>query len=275
MLCQTLQKSNLHTHTNFCDGADTPEEIVKEAIRQGMDAIGFSGHSYTPIDTSYCMTREGTEKYRAEIERLKKVYGNRIKILSGIELDYYGEFPNVFYDYIIGSVHYVLLNGEYCVVDISEQTMVNDVQRHCKGDYFRYAREYYRAVAELPKKTQCDIVGHFDLVTKFNGGGKLFNEDSPHYLKYAYEALDALLDEDVIFEVNTGAISRGYRKTPYPAARFLRYIYEKGGHVTMSSDAHRKENLMFGFNETANLLLICGFRSVLTMTDRGWKEVPI
>ena len=27
--------SNYHTHTTYCDGADTPEELVLEAIRLG------------------------------------------------------------------------------------------------------------------------------------------------------------------------------------------------------------------------------------------------
>lgn len=270
-----LQKSNLHTHTNFCDGKNTPEEIVREAIALGMETIGFSGHSYTPHDTSYCMTREGTEQYRAEIERLKQVYGDRIRILCGIELDYYGEKLCAKYDYIIGSVHYVLLNGEHCVVDINEQTMKDAVQKYCKGDYFHYTREYYRAVAGIVDQTNCDIVGHFDLVTKFNEGGRLFDESDPRYLKPAFEALDALLSKDVVFEVNTGAISRGYRKDPYPASCFLRYLCEKNGRVTMSADAHRKENLLYGFDETAMLLKNCGFRSVLTMTDHGWEEVPL
>ena len=55
-----LIKSNLHTHTTFCDGVDTPEEMVQAALGLRMDTIGFSGHSFTPIDTSYCMTERAT-----------------------------------------------------------------------------------------------------------------------------------------------------------------------------------------------------------------------
>ena len=36
---------DLHVHTTFSDGKNTPEEIVLEAIRRGMDTIGFSDHS--------------------------------------------------------------------------------------------------------------------------------------------------------------------------------------------------------------------------------------
>ena len=40
-----LIKSNVHTHTVFCDGADTPERMVLAAISAGMDTLGFSHHS--------------------------------------------------------------------------------------------------------------------------------------------------------------------------------------------------------------------------------------
>ena len=38
-------KSNLHTHTTFCDGKNTPEDVVKEAMERGFDIIGFSAHA--------------------------------------------------------------------------------------------------------------------------------------------------------------------------------------------------------------------------------------
>ena len=43
-------ESNYHTHSTFCDGADSPEELVIEAIRLGCPEIGFSGHSYLKED---------------------------------------------------------------------------------------------------------------------------------------------------------------------------------------------------------------------------------
>ena len=57
-----MLKTNYHTHSTFCDGKDTPEEMVKTAIEKGFDVIGFSGHGYVK-DSSYAMTRENTEKY--------------------------------------------------------------------------------------------------------------------------------------------------------------------------------------------------------------------
>ena len=35
---------NLHTHSTYCDGADTPEEMIETALEKGFTSIGFSGH---------------------------------------------------------------------------------------------------------------------------------------------------------------------------------------------------------------------------------------
>ena len=99
--------SNYHTHTIFCDGKDTPEELVQEAIRLGCPEIGFSGHSYTAFDESWCMSKEGTKEYKACVRSLQKKYAGQIRILLGVEQDLYSEEPTDEYDYIIGSVHYV------------------------------------------------------------------------------------------------------------------------------------------------------------------------
>ena len=86
-------KCNLHTHTRFCDGKDSPEEIVEAALALGFQTLGFSGHSYTSFDDSCCMTGEREEKYRQEIARLKEEYSDKIRILCGIEQDFYSDYP--------------------------------------------------------------------------------------------------------------------------------------------------------------------------------------
>ena len=62
---------NLHTHSTYCDGHDTPEETVLRAIELGFDTIGFSGHSHMYFSPLIGMTPEATEAYKQEIARLK------------------------------------------------------------------------------------------------------------------------------------------------------------------------------------------------------------
>ena len=73
--------ANYHTHTTFCDGKNTPEEVILSAIEKGFSAIGFSGHSYTPYDLRYCMP--DPEAFRKAIPPLKEKYKNQIQVYLG------------------------------------------------------------------------------------------------------------------------------------------------------------------------------------------------
>ncbi len=276
MNLQLLIKSNLHTHTTFADGKHTAEEVVLSAIAGGMEVLGFSEHSFHAHPTVFGMqSPERQEEYRREIERLKGVYADCIKILCGVEQDSHSGIPTDVYDYVIGSVHYIKLDGEFCCADFSAETTIDAINKHCGNDPMVYAKAYFEAIANVEKDTQCDIVGHFDLLSKFNEKVPIFDTTDPRYIKAGLEALDALLERDVIFEVNTGAMARGYRTTPYPAPIFLHRIAEKRGNVTLSSDSHNKDYLTYGFDKALQILKASGIGSVLTMTKDGWKNIAI
>ena len=276
MKLQHLTQSNLHTHTRFADGKHTAEQVVLSAIDKGMEVLGFSEHSFHSHPTVFGMkSPEAQQEYRKEIFRLQQVYADRIKILCGIEQDSFSGIPTDVYDYVIGSVHYLCLQGEMCSVDLSAEATRDAIIRHCGGDPIAYAKAYFESVARVEDDTQCDIIGHFDLLTKFDERAAIFDTNDPRYIKAGLEALDALLEKDVIFEVNTGAISRGYRTTPYPSPIFLRRIAEKRGNVILSSDAHNKDHLTYGFDAAVQIIKASGIGSVLTMTPKGWKNITI
>lgn len=244
---------DLHVHTNFCDGKNSPEEMVIAAIDVGMECIGFSAHSYTFFDESYCLKKERTDEYRAEINRLKEKYLGRIEILCGIEQDYYSDMPTEGYDFVIGSVHY-LKNGEvYIPVDERRQILCDAVKKYYGGDFYAMAEEYYRTVSDVAGRTNADIIGHFDLVSKFNEGNSLFDESDERYVHAYRGAVDKLIDYNIPFEINTGAISRGYRSVPYPAVPILDYIRKKGGKTILTSDSHSTETLCYQFDKWENI----------------------
>ncbi len=235
--------NNYHTHTRYCDGKDSPEELVLEAIALGCGELGFSGHSFVPFDDC-CMSVEGTEAYKREIRALRERYAGQIKILLGVEQDYYSPMPTEDYEYVIGSVHYVCKDGEYLPVDLSRDAQIRIVREHYAGDFYAFAEDYYALVGEVRRKTGCDIVGHFDLITKFNEDGSLFDTSHPRYRAAARKALDRLCRKPVIFEINTGAIARGYRTTPYPEPFILEELQRRGMPLILSSDCHDKRFLL-------------------------------
>ena len=248
-----LANANYHTHTVFCDGKDSPEDLVREAIRRGCPAIGFSGHSYYSFDDC-CMSPEGTEEYISEIRRLKEVYKKSIQIDLGIEQDIFSSIDRTAFDYVIGSVHYVPKNGKNCSVDFSPDDFSENVRDVFDGDYFAFAEAYYQLVGRVYEVTKCDIVGHFDLITKFNEADRLFSTKDIRYQKAANEALEQLIEAPVLLEINTGAMARGYRSSPYPADELIRKWKKAGKKLILSSDCHEKTDLLYGFSNYIHCL---------------------
>lgn len=246
---------NLHTHTFYCDGKDSPEALADKAVEQGFRVLGFSGHAYSKNDEAFCMSRADTRKYRADILALKEQYRGKLDIYLGVERDYFGEIDDEPYDYIIGSLHYTKASdGTLLCVDESEEAMVRNVEHYFGGDYRAYVESYYEILADVVEKTGADIVGHFDLVTKFNEGGKYFDENALWYKKAALRALAKVAAHHPIFEINTGAMARGYRTSPYPAKFLIGEIVRLGCPLILSSDCHDRENLNFGFSEISREL---------------------
>lgn len=246
-------RRDFHVHTTFCDGKNTPEEIILSAISMKMDKIGFSGHSYTFFDEEYCMKKDDIEKYTAEISYLKKKYDAKIEILCGIEQDFYSDMKTDGFDYVIGSVHYIKTCDEYFSVDNNVETLMYALKKYYDGDIYALCEDYFDTVSKIPEKINADIIGHFDIVSKFNEKHNLFDEDNPRYVSAYRTAVDKLIKYDIPFEINTGAISRGYKTLAYPAPKIIDYIKEKGGKFILSSDSHSKSTLCFEFEKYAQL----------------------
>ena len=237
---------DLHMHTIWSDGTNTAEEMVQEAIRKGLETVGISDHS----SGDPCgMTLEQSADYRAEIARLKEKYAGQIRVLCGLERDYFtDDFAD--YDYTIGSVHWLAMpDGHRVPIDYMAEKLREGTEKYFGGDFYALAEAYYAMMAKVVEVTKCDIIGHFDLITKFIEQDSAFDTNHPRYVKAWQQAADELLKTGKPFEVNTGAISRGYRTTPYPAKEIRDYIRAHGGKLIMSSDAHAKENIAFRFDE--------------------------
>ena len=245
---------DLHTHTNFCDGKNSPEEMVIAAIEKGLDEIGLVCHSYTEFDQSYCIKKEQVKDFQTEVKGLAEKYKNKITVLCGVEQDYFSDFSTEGFDYVIGSVHYVKKDGKYLDIDLSEDTFKSTVKEYYGGDYISFCEDYFSIAGDIVAKTNADIIGHLDLITKFNEGDKLFSTMDKRYISAARAAIDKLLPYNKPFEVNTGAVSRGYRLSPYPSKMLIDYIKEKGGRLIMSGDSHSSDSIAAHYEKFLNLI---------------------
>lgn len=240
---------DFHTHTKWSDGKNTPEEMVLEAISRGASALGFSDHSYTFFDRSYCMKAEDYEAYKNEIKVLKEKYKDKINIFCGIEQDYRSEVKPEGFDYVIGSVHYIKCEEEYFPVDDGADILIKAADKYFGGDIYSLIEEYYRLVGDVVDKTNCDLIGHFDLIRKYNQRTPFFNESDERVITAQNDALDRLIATGIPFEINTGSQSRGYRNDHYTTGWMMDKIKAAGVDMIPSSDSHNKDNLFFGFEK--------------------------
>ena len=78
-----------------------------------------------------------------------------------------------------------------------------------------------------------------------------------------------------VFEVNTGAISRGYRTAAYPSDEILYQLKQEDARLILSSDSHHADTLTTHFEETRRRLYDIGFRQTYTLTDEGFVPIPL
>ena len=266
---------NLHTHSTFCDGANTPEQTVLIAIEKGFDSIGFSGHSYMKYSPTFQKMGDRTAAYRAEISRLRSVYADRINVYCGLEAEMYSDAALEGFDYLIGASHYLMCGAECVPFDRTAQHVEQVIDTYFGGDGMAYAKKYFETVACLPERGRFDIVAHFDLVAKHCETHHFFDTDAPAYVQAGLEAIDALAGKIPFFELNTGAMARGYRTAPYPAPAFLRAFKERGFGAVITSDCHNASLLDYGFCEAAALLRAYGFTEKYVLTDSGFTAVAL
>ena len=218
-----INKQNLHTHTTYVDGKDKPEEMILEAIDRGFDSIGFSEHTFLRYSLyPNRLTPEKMKLYKQELHQMKQKYAGVIDVFCGLEYDFYSDVDTQDFDYLIGSVHYLECGSEIKTFDFGLEETLAYVKNYFGGNSFGFAKKYYETVARLPEKKAFDIIGHFDLITKNNEQGRFMDTSSKEYLNLGFEAIHALKNKIPFFELNTGAISRGYTAKPYPQMEFLK-----------------------------------------------------
>lgn len=251
-------KSNFHTHSVYCDGADVPAVMAAAAVQKGLTTLGFSGHCFLPFDPCG-MPPEKESAYACAVKKLQAQYAGKLRIFLGIEQDYYAGMRRDGYDFAIGSVHFIRCGEEYCCVDRSAEETRHIITQYFDGDPYAYAERYFSLVGDVLHVTGADIVGHFDLLRKFDEDGSVFDESHPRYRAAVLAALDQLCPQNPVFEINTGAMARGYRKTPYPSLWILQEIHRRGCGIIINSDCHHAPHLDFAYDEAVKLAKSAGF----------------
>lgn len=241
-------KANYHTHSTWCDGADTPQEMIRAAVEKGFRVLGFSSHAMLPEeDTDWVLTPAKAVAYVREIRALAAERADRLTVCCGAEADYVpgGAVPeravyaHLGLDYLIGSIHFVVApDGARVPVDHTPELLRDGIRDHFGGSVEAYVRAYFAQERDMVARYDFDVLGHPDLVRKFNVREPWFDEEAAWYRDEVAATAEAIAASGKIVEVNTGAIARGWLNDAYPAQPFRDLLRARGVAFILSSDAH-------------------------------------
>lgn len=105
---------DLHNHTTFSyDGQSSPEQIIENAIANGIDAVGITDHQFS--------IGSRISEYVDTLAVCKEKYAGRIKVLGGLEIGTRPR-PDDLITYDISGLDYVLFESldDYRAMDFFE-----------------------------------------------------------------------------------------------------------------------------------------------------------
>lgn len=265
-----MEKINLHTHSFFCDGKNSIEDMVLTAIEKGFTTLGFSGHSMYPFACDWGIAPRSHGKYAEEVRRIAEKYKDKIEILLGFEADYVkglcspvkANFKEFKPDYLIGSVHFLLKPEGQTTVDDTAENVKKGLDELYKGDVKAYIHDYFEFQRQMLRQGDFEVWGHPDLVRKRNPVLKFFSEEEEWYKDEVRKTVKVAKGKDIVAEINSGAIARGCMDDFYPSEFFLELLHQAKIPVCINSDCHDKNMLDFAYD-----------RAVLQAKKIGYKEL--
>jgi histidinol-phosphatase (PHP family) len=256
-----------HVHTSFCPHGtkDSIEEYIEKALQLGYTEITFAEHAPlpagfidpTPLKDS-AMKLEDLDDYFQTIEKAKQQYKGRIKINTGLEVDFIegyekqtetflNEYGHHLNDAIL-SVHFLKnRNGVYDCLDYSPETFGAMIKHY--GSVANVHRRYYQTVL---KSIQSDLgvykpkrIGHITLANKFRLRfpiENIFNEEFT-------QILERVSEDGYELDYNGAGTAKPLCREPYPPDSVINQAITLGIPLVYGSDAHQAKELGQGLDK--------------------------
>lgn len=276
-------KSNLHTHSKYCDGKGSIEEYVISAIQKNMDTLGFSGHAPVPFESWWNMSKSNFETYIDEVNFCKEKYKGQIEIYCGIEADYLkntvkpDDFISYKLDYIIGAVHFLNHKLSETPWDfiISSKVFKTGLSEFYNNDVKQLISDYFEQIIRLCDEKSVDIIAHFNQINKFNAGNIFFDEKDKFYLDKVRETVEYIVSRNKIIEINTRGKFRKLSDEFYPSIEILKICKQYGAPITLSADAHMPGEVYSLIDQAAQYAKIAGYKEYLTLKNNKFESFEL
>ena len=254
---------NYHSHTQYCDGHASMDEMAAAACDAGMEIWGFSPHSPIAVESKCNMTRESVPEYLEESRRLKDIYSGRMKILTGMEIDYLSPdfgphldyFDHLPLDYRIGSVHFVPnQDGIPLDCDGRFERFSIYLKEGYAGDLRYVVEKFYEQELMMIERGGFDILGHFDKIAANASLADPSIEEQGWYQSLVDDVIRMAKDSGLFIEINTKSIFDKGRFFPAEPI-WPRLIDRSKGEtpesllqrrILINSDAHHPDKVNLG-----------------------------
>lgn len=260
--------SDYHMHTPLCGHADgEPQEYTEQAIKIGLEEIGFSDHAplFSHRDPEITMDFSDLPIYHKKIEDVRDHYQNKIKIRIGIEADFMPGFEektkamlDAFpYDYVIGSVHFIKRWG----FDDPIQRQEWDTK-----DVADVYREYYELLRASAESGLFNIMGHVDVIKKFG------HKPSEPMIQEVEKTAQVFKKSGVVIEINTSGLRKPVLEI-YPSLWSLKIYASAGVPLTFGSDAHTPDEVGKDFDKALEHARQAGYKEYVLFEKRKISRV--
>lgn len=243
-----------HMHSEFSDDSQCPmEEIIEQAIRNGLSEIAFTEH------VDYGVKFELNCNYAAyfsKLERMRRQYSGRIVIRKGIEFgvqqqtipEFQRDFDRCDFDFVLLSNHQID-NREFWNQNYQQGKTQDEINR-----------DYYEAILRVISEYKSyAVLAHLDMVKRYDPYGIYPDEK---IMDLVEPILQTVIDDGKGIEVNASCFRYGLPDLT-PSTDILKLYRELGGTIlTIGTDAHRLAHIgtPAQFTEIVKRLKALGFR---------------
>lgn len=242
-------KTNYHTHHYLCGHAGgNAEEYTLEAIKEGFEVLGFSDHAPSNIikDHGVRMESEKFNEYLDDVKRATQKYADKIKIFTGIEVEFLYN-NDVFFSNLHEKLDYLMLGQHYIAMNGDTNHLTSGFGLGTKEEILKYGQYLVDAF----KTGYFTISAHPDL---FMHGYEHWDETCD---EVAHMICKAALENNIILEFNANGFRRkrievdGEMVPPYPRKEFWNIVEKYDVKTMINSDCHSPKEIYDHFIKEA------------------------
>jgi histidinol-phosphatase (PHP family) len=253
-------------HTPPCRHASgEPTELAAQALKIGLNEIGFSEHNPMPRDDwdDWHMLQANLDEYVENVQKAGRDHP-RLTIKLAMEVDFIpgqegwirdlaARYP---WDYLIGAIHYVS-----DVWDVDNPKKISEWKHRDPNEVWT---AYFERLSLAAESGLFEIIAHADLCKKFCFYPK--QDCTPLFSQFLKAAKKKGL--------NTAGLRKDCNEI-YPSPKIVQMAASEGVPITFASDAHAIGEVGMNFKEAVELARSAGYAHYCRFAGRRCEVIKL